>query len=171
MRLGRGSVYLKGLQAAGLARRKLRSDLKINKQVVRGETTYMVKPPDRDLYLRYPEFAWEVLSLYDGTRTDHEVLEELKRREPEAEVSIEDVEGFAAEVDPALWERSLAESHLALIEKVRTERQQRASDSSVFYMYFSAWDPNRFFDRVVTYLRWIWTPGFVAASADRKSVV
>jgi putative peptide zinc metalloprotease protein len=162
MRLGRTSLRLSGLLASGLRRRKLRQDLKVNRQVIEGEATYVVKIPDPDQYLRCPETGWQVLSLFDGTRTDREVWEELKRQD--LDLPFAEVEDFADGCDPILWERTLTEKNLALLEKIRGERQERASDQSVFYMYFSAWDPDAFFNRVIPWLRWIWTRKFVCAS-------
>ena len=162
MRLGRTSFRLSGRLASGLRRRKLRLDLKVSRQVIEGETTYVVKIPDPDQYLRCPESAWQLLSLFDGTRTEREVWEELKRLD--FDVPFAEVEDFADGCDPNLWERTLTEKNLALLERIRGERQERASDQSVFYMYFSAWDPDPFFNRVIPWLRWIWTRRFFWAS-------
>lgn len=162
MRIGQTSLRLTGLLAAGLRRRKLRSDLKVSRQVVGGETSYVVKIPETGTFLRFDEFEWQVLETFDGTRTNRDVWEELHRADEEAEISLEELEEFADSVSPALWEKTSAEKNLALLEKLRAERAERASGQNLFYMYFSAWDPNDFFDRVIPYLRWIWTPYFFA---------
>ncbi|MEE8201317.1 MAG: efflux RND transporter periplasmic adaptor subunit [Candidatus Acidoferrales bacterium] len=164
MHIGRTSLRLTSLLASGRRRRKLRTDLKVNRQVIAGEATYVIKVPQTSIYLRLPELEWEILNLFDGTRTDREVWEDLQRREPELEMSLPEVEDYADTCDPNLWERTLTERNLALLEKIRSERQERASEQSIFYMYFSAWDPNNFFARVNPYLRWIYTPHFVFAS-------
>lgn len=164
MRIGRPSFQLTGVLASGRRRRKLRSDLKVSRQVVSGETTYVVKIPDTGEFVRAPEVAWNLLTLFDGTRTDREVAEELQQREPELEWTLAEVQDFADSCSPDLWEKTLTEKNLALLEKIRGERQERASDQSIFYMYFSAWDPNDFFDRIHPYLRWMWTRAFVLAS-------
>ena len=164
MHLGRTSLRVAGLLAAGRGRHALRSDLAAKAQVIGGETTYIVKIPEKNLYLRYPELAWNILSFFDGTRTDREVWEGLRRYDPSFEVDYPAFQDFVAEVDPNLWAKTLAEKNLALLEKIRGERQERASDQNLFYWYFSAWDPDAFFNRVIPYLRWIWTRWFFVFS-------
>ena len=157
MRFGRTSLHSKGLMAPGRRRRKLRSDMRVSEQVVAGEKTFMVKVDDH-VYLRFPELAWSVLQTFDGTRTESEVLEVLRETDPDLELSLEELEEFIEGTDPGVWEKTGAARNLAVLEKIRKERSERASDASLFYMYFSAWDPNAFFDRVLPYLRWLWTP-------------
>lgn len=164
MRFGRASFHLTGVLASGRRQRKLRTDLKVSRQVIAGEATYVIKIPDTGEFVRAPEVAWNLLAVFDGTRTDREVCEELRRREPELEMTLAEVQDFADSCSPDLWEKTLAEKNLALLEKIRGERQERASDRSIFYMYFSAWDPNNFFDRIHPYLRWMWRREFVLAS-------
>ncbi len=164
MRLGRTDLRLAGLPALGRRRRKLRTDLKISQQVVSGETTYVIKIPDTAEFLRAPELAWALLTVFDGSRTDAEALEELQRREPDMQLTLAELQDFADSSNPALWEKTLAERNLAFLEKIRGERRERASDQNIFYMYFSAWDPDHFFSRVIPYLRWIWSRPFVIAS-------
>ncbi|MFQ5694629.1 MAG: efflux RND transporter periplasmic adaptor subunit [Terriglobia bacterium] len=164
MHLGRTSFRLTSLLASGRRRRKLRTDLKVSRQVVADEATYVIKIPDPDIYLRLTELEWEALTLFDGTRTDREVWEDLQRREPDLEMTLQEVEDFADSSHPNLWEKTLTEKNLALLEKIRNERRERASEQSFFYLYFSAWDPNNFFNDVMPYLRWIYTRTFVFVS-------
>lgn len=160
MRIGATSFRLTGLLASSRRRRQLRSDLRVSRQVIAAEVTYVIKIPETGAYLRLPELEWKVLTMFDGRRTDQEVWEGLAETEPDLELSPEELADFADSSDPGLWEKTLAEKNLALLEKIRGERRERAGEQNIFYMYFSAWDPTRFFDAVLPYLRWIWTPGF-----------
>lgn len=161
MHLGGSNVKVVGLLASGRRRRKLRTDLKVSQQVIAGEVTYVVKIPDTGEYLRLPDFEWETLSLFDGQRTDKEVWEELHSRHEDLEMTVTELEDYADNTDPNVWEKTLTEKNLVLLEKMRTERSERSSDESIFYMYFSAWDPDKFFNRVIPYLRWIWSWPFL----------
>lgn len=161
MHLGGSNVKVVGLLASGRRRRKLRTDLKVSQQVIAGDVTYVVKIPDTGEYLRLPEFEWETLSLFDGQRTDKEVWEELHRRHEDLEMTVTELEDYADNTDPNVWERTLTEKNLVLLEKMRTERSERSSDESIFYMYFSAWDPDKFFNRIIPHLRWIWSWPFL----------
>ena len=42
-----------------------------------------------------------------------------------------------------MWERSVGEKNLAVLERIRDERKGRVDQSSVLYMSFKAWDPNK----------------------------
>jgi putative peptide zinc metalloprotease protein len=164
LRFGETSLRVTGVLASGLQRRKLRSDLKVSHQVIGGEATYVVKIPETGDFLRLAELEWQVISAFNGERTNREVAEYLTAQDPELELTPAEVEDFLDSTNPALWEKSLAEKNLAVLEKIRGERQERAGESSIFYLYFSAWDPNNFFNRVVPYLRWIWTRSFLLIS-------
>ncbi|MGH9804218.1 MAG: biotin/lipoyl-binding protein, partial [Candidatus Acidiferrales bacterium] len=157
MHLGGSNVKVVGLLASGRRRRKLRTDLRVSQQVIAGDVTYVVKIPETGEYLRLPEFEWETLCLFDGSRTDKEVWEELHRRHDDLEMTVTELEDYADNTDPNVWEKTLTEKNLALLEKMRTERSERSGDENIFYMYFSAWDPDKFFNRVIPYLRWIWS--------------
>lgn len=165
MHIGETSLRVTSLLAAGLRRPKFRTDLKACRQVVLGEVSYVIKVPESDSYYRFDEFEWETLSLFDGTRTFKEAWEELKRRNPDTDTTLADVEDFVSGVDPQLWEKTLTEKNLALLEKIRSERKERSeAGGSMFYLSFSAWNPDEFFNRIHPYLRWFWTPGFFVAS-------
>ena len=165
MHLGRTSFRLTSRLAAGRRRRKLRDGLKVSRQVVGGQTSYVVNVPESGVYLRYTALMWGILSGFDGTRTDREVWDELRQAMPELQLTLAELEDLVEGAEASLWERTVTDRNLALLEKIRGDRRQRARQSqSIFHLSFAAWDPDRFFCRVLPYLRWIWTRGFVAAS-------
>jgi len=71
---------------------------------------------------------------------------------------------FIDGMDPNMWERSVGERNLAILEKIRDERSQRVNRASILYIYFSAWDPDKVLERIHPYLRWMYTRGFVLFS-------
>ena len=71
---------------------------------------------------------------------------------------------FLDSTDPNLWERSVGEKNLAVLERIRDERKSRINQSSLLYIYFKAWNPNRTLARMEPYMRWLYTPGFVIFS-------
>jgi len=164
MHIGETSVRLTSLLAAGLRRPKFRTDLIVSRQVVLGEVSYVLKIPETDSYYRFQDIEYETLTLFDGRRTFREVWEELRRRYPETHTTLTDVEDFASGADPDLWEKTLTEKNLALLEKIRSERRERAERSSLFYLSFSAFNPDAFFTKIHPYLRWVWSPGFFWAT-------
>ncbi len=164
MRFGPTSLQLPSVLAKGLNRPKLRSDLRISEQHVAGETSYVVKIVDTSTYNRYGAFEMELLRLFDGTRTPAEVATDLTALHPETPVQESDILEFLDSTDANLWERSVGEKNLAVLERIRDERKSRINQSSLLYIYFKAWNPNRTLTRMEPYLRWLYTPGFVLFS-------
>jgi putative peptide zinc metalloprotease protein len=164
MRFGPTSLQLPSVLAKGLHRPKLRSDLRISEQQVAGETSYVVKIVDTLTYNRYGSFEYELLTLFDGTRTPAEVAVDLTALHPDMPVQESDILEFLDSTDANLWERSVGEKNLAVLERIRDERKSRINQSSLLYIYFKAWNPNRTLTRMEPYLRWLYTPGFVLFS-------
>jgi putative peptide zinc metalloprotease protein len=164
MRFGPTSLNLPSVLAKGLHRPKLRSDLRISEQHIAGETTFIVKIVDTSSYNRYGSFEYELLTLFDGTRTPAEVAADLSALHPDNPIQENDVLEFLDSTDPNLWERSLGEKNLAVLERIRDERKSRINQSSLLYIYFKAWNPNRTLARMDPYLSWMYTPGFVIFS-------
>ncbi len=164
MRFGPTSLQVSSVLAKGLRRPKLRSDVRISEQTVNGETSYVIKNHETNSYNRYGATEYELLRLCDGTRTPLEISEELTKRHPDSPLDEAEVLEFLDSIEPALWERSLGEKNLAVLERIRDERKGRVDQSSVLYMSFKAWDPNNTLAKLDPYLSWLFTPGFVAFS-------
>lgn len=164
MRFGPTSVHLTSVLARSLRRPKLRPDLRVSKQLVAGEESYVVKIPETDSYSRYGPLEFDVLQACDGTRTAAEIAAFTGERHPDAALSEEEVIEFLDGMDPNIWERSVGERNLAILEKIRDERSQRVNRASILYAYFSAWDPDQVLEKIHPYLRWMFTRGFVVFS-------
>ena len=164
MHIGETSLRVTSLLAAGLRRPKLRTDLRVSRQVVLGEVTYVIKVLDTDTYYRFEGFEWETLCLFDGTRTYRAAWDELRRRDPGTEITLAELEDFVSTAGARLWEKSITEKNLALLEKIRSERKERGERSSIFYLSFSAFNPDPFFRWIHPYIRWLWTREFVIVS-------
>jgi putative peptide zinc metalloprotease protein len=164
MRFGPTSIKVSSVLAKGLRRPKLRSDLRISEQTVAGEKSYVIKVEDTSSYNRYGESEYELLTLCDGTRTPAEVAQALNELHPDEPLDEAEVLEFLDGIEPAMWERSVGEVNLAVLERVRDERKGRVDQSSVLYISFKAWDPNKTLAKIDRYLGWLFTPGFVAFS-------
>jgi len=164
MRLGPTTLKAQGAVARALRRPKLRKDLQISEQVVRGETSFVVKVPHLFKYARYGPLEFSVLKNADGTRTTAEIAAAVNAEAGEEMLGEADVADFLESTDVDLWEEGAGKKNLAILEKIREERRERVNTASVLYIHFSAWNPNRLLDRIMPYLRWMYTPGFVAFS-------
>lgn len=164
MRFGPTSLRLTGALAKGLRRPKLRTDLRVSEQTIGGQTTYMIKVPETDSFVRFGSYEYELLKLCDGTRTSAEVAATMAESHPEKPVDEAEVTEWLDAIDPSLWERSLGEKNLAVLEKIREERKNRVDTSSLVYIRFAAWDPNRVLERLYPYLRWFYSRAFIVCS-------
>ncbi|MBI4466592.1 MAG: HlyD family efflux transporter periplasmic adaptor subunit [Acidobacteria bacterium] len=164
MRFGPTSLRLTSVLAKGLRRPKLREDLKVGEQILAEQISYVIKIPETESYARYGPLEYEILTLCDGTRTAADIAAAMNERHPDQLLSEEEVLEFLDGMDPGTWERSLGEKNLAILEKIRDERKKRVERSSLLYIYFSAWDPDKVLERIHPYLRWLFTREFVIFS-------
>jgi putative peptide zinc metalloprotease protein len=165
MRFGPTSIQLSSVLAKGLRRPELRSDLRISEQTVAGEKSYVIKNHETNSYNRYGEVEYQVLMLCDGTRTAAEISEALSAKGPDSAIAESEVLEFLDSIEPAMWERSLGDKNLAVLERIRDERKGRVDQSSMLYIGFKAWDPNKTLTLLDKYLGWVFTPGFVIFSS------
>jgi putative peptide zinc metalloprotease protein len=164
MRFGPTSLQVSSVLSKGLRRPKLRGDLRISEQTVAGEKSYVVKNRETNSYNRYGASEYELLTLCDGTRTPAEIAQKMTLRDPEAPLDEAEVLEFLDSIDAAMWERSLGERNLAVLERIRDERKSRIDQSSVLYISFKAWDPDKTLAWIDPYLSWMFTRGFVVFS-------
>jgi len=175
-RPGRFLAARSGGTAAALAERHgvagdrpaLRKDLVIRRVVQLGEGTWVVKNPETIKYYNFGESEWGLIQLFDGTRTRTEILEEYRRQFPKETIELQlilDFEEMLRKVE--LIEQGVAERNLALLATAKTARQRAAEEKAegrnIFFIPFHVLDPDRFLNRTVRYVRWIWTPPVVAA--------
>jgi len=159
--------------AALAARRSGKSDrpqlgtrLVVRRIVRMGEVQWVVKNPERDAYYTFSDAEWGAIELFDGTRTPSEMAEEYNRRHPGSAVDA----AFILEYQEMLrgiqlLQQSSAERSLELLAHTRAARKRAADAKSEgfnpFFIQFKVLDPNRFLDRTVKYVRWIWSPPVV----------
>ncbi|HXN72834.1 MAG TPA: efflux RND transporter periplasmic adaptor subunit [Candidatus Acidoferrales bacterium] len=164
MRFGPTSLQVSSVLAKGLKRPKLRTDLRISEQTVAGEISYVVKNRETNSYNRYGATEYQLLSLCDGTHTAAEIAVAMSEKDPDLKTSEADVLDFLESVEPTMWERSIGEKNLAVLERIRDERKGRIDQSSVLYISFKAWDPDKTLTKLDRYLGWMFTKGFVIFS-------
>lgn len=157
--------------AKGLHCPKLRSDLRISKQNIAGETSYVIKIEETSSYHRYGEYEYELLRACDGTRTPAELASYMSERRPEQPLGESEVLDFIDGMEPEVWERSVGEKNLAILERLRDERKGRLDQSNLLYITFKAWDPDKTLARIDPWFGWMFTRGFVVFSVALFVVV
>ena len=164
----------RGGAAAALAARhgtagdrpSLRPDLVIRRVVQMGEVTWVVKDPVKIKYYNFSESEWGLIQLFDGSRTRTEILEQYAAQFPREEIPrslVLDFEEMLRKIE--LIEQGVAEKNLALLASAKTARQRAADEKAegrnIFFIPFHVLDPDRFLNRTVRLVRWIWTPPIV----------
>ncbi len=144
----------------------LRKDLRVRRQVQMGDVNFIVKNPEAHKYYMFREAEWDLIHLFDGTRTRQQILDDYNRgvRHP---ISINLVLSYEESLRKmGLLEQSVIEANLALLDKGTNFKRRKAEEKSegfnIFFIMFHLVDPDRFLTRTVKYVRWIWTPPVVA---------
>lgn len=133
----------------------LRSDLILSRQTAGEEAVLVVKDPVASRYFRFGAAEDFILAQLDGATPPEEVHRRVREK-------------FGDALPPATLDRFL--ERLGALGLLRTGAAPVAATTSrvrgdVFYLRFKLFDPDRFFDRVLPWVRWLFTPQFVALSA------
>jgi putative peptide zinc metalloprotease protein len=162
--LGSKRKQFTSIQAKGLRRLKLRSDLHVSEQVVSGKPSYVIKLPGESSYFRFGALEYEILSLCDGSRTPLELAAEMSQRHPRIALNETYVIDFLDTVESPIWERTRSERHLAFLARIREQRKLQIDHSSLLNIRFKPWNPDKFLSIVNRYCGWVFTSSFVLAS-------
>jgi putative peptide zinc metalloprotease protein len=165
-----GVAALAAREVRAAERPALRPDLLIRKLVQLGEVNWAVRSPETNKIHMFDEATWELVKLYDGTRTRAAIRDDYNRRFPGGEgiplQHVLDLEESLRGIK--LLVVSSRERSLDLLQGLQTARRRIADKNAEgvnpMYMTFHAVDPDRFLHRTQKYVRWLWTPPAVAFS-------
>lgn len=144
----------------------LRADLRVRRQVQMGDVNWIVKNPETIKYFMFRNDEWQLIRLFDGSRTRQQILEDYNRRvrNPIPMNLVLSYEDSLRRMQ--LLEQSVVEKNLALLDMSshfkRKKAEQKSEGFNIFFIMFHLIDPDRFLTRTVKYVRWIWTPPVVA---------
>jgi putative peptide zinc metalloprotease protein len=149
-------------------RPRLRPDLILVEQTYRGEQSFIVKDPTTHKYFRFRPVEIAVMRSLDGERTVAEAAAALL--DQGLKVSAAAVDRFAEKLKAmGLCERTLRESSVLLMERLRAQRRARLRTGpfkgDILRLRWSMGDPDKFMDRTMPYVRFCFTRGFLLASA------
>ena len=112
-----------------------------------GEPFIGVMHRGRASYFRLPPSHWQLAQLFDGVRS-YEEIAALYGEQTQIAVSAGYLRDFVQNFEDAgLWYKTPQEKNLALNEKLRAQRERRATRKSkvnLAHISFSAWDPDRY---------------------------
>jgi putative peptide zinc metalloprotease protein len=109
---------------------------------------------------------WKLVQLFDGKRSYEEIAETFLEQEG-LEYSPDDIREFAATLDASgFWYKTPQEENIALTQKLAEHRGGHAKKTSRFgdisHIQFSAWDPDKFFDKIHPKLTFFYSRWFTA---------
>jgi putative peptide zinc metalloprotease protein len=145
----------------------LRAEISIIEQVYRGETSFVVKDPTAQKYLRFGAAEVRVLRAFDGEHTPAEIAADLA--EHGMRVSEQVVESFARTMANAgFLERALEERTTLQMERLRAERHTRRRPAlfrgELLRMRWSFGDPDAMLARSLPWVEWMFSRTFVLVS-------
>ncbi|GIW81813.1 MAG: hemolysin D [Gemmatales bacterium] len=158
--------------ALGLDRRKhlklrMRPDLVVTTQRYEGKTWYIVKDPISMRYWRYSEQEHFLIELLDGRTTLEEARREYERRFRPHRLSLEDIETFGYQLLKAgLAYYDSPEFGKRLFEQGKKCRRREILEkfTNILYIRIPILDPDKLLERMVPWLRWVFTRWFMALS-------
>jgi putative peptide zinc metalloprotease protein len=138
---------------------KLREDLIIRRRVFGDDVRYVVKDPLTREFFTIDEVSHTLLTLCDGRRDLHEISEAASRFFPPPGVDPITVLNFCESYRPFHFFEDAWQRNTLLIARRRTSRMRRLRQTlaNPLEIHLPAWDPDRFFDRIVHPLRFLFT--------------
>lgn len=148
---------------------RLKPEIVVRQQTHKSEVHYIVKDPTSQSYYKFDPSEWEIISLFDGTRTMDQMVDEYNRRHPNDAIDDESLESYKQSLkNMELLDVSSGEKNLMLMEKIRDQRKERAAGqskwSNLMEVTFSAWDPDEWMNKFTPHFRFLWTKTFLAIS-------
>src|SRR5262245_14771281 len=148
-------------------RPRLRPDLVLVEQTYRGEQSFIVKDPSTRKYFRFRPAEVTVMRALDGQRSAGEVAAALL--DQGLKVSTAAVSKFAEKLKSmGLCERTLRESSVLLMERLRAQRHARLRSGrfqgNILRLRYSFGDPDQLMNRTMPFLRFFFTRGFLITS-------
>src|SRR5256712_1041730 len=143
---------------------KFRPDLKVIRQVQRGEVSFIVKDPVALKYYRFGTLEVSLFKFLDGIR-DHAQVAQALSAETGITLDGSMVASFVEELKKKeLIERSGTEKSLLLLERLRKQRKLKAETGAegrdTLYMRFPFYDPDNLYNKIIKHISFLWSRKF-----------
>lgn len=146
----------------------LRSDVVVRRLAQKDEVYFVVKDPLIQSYYKFSPDEWNVIALFDGTKTAQQIADEYNRLHPADYIDEELVLGHRQALkEMDLLNLPAIEKSLQFMERMKEQRKNMAEKSkfkNLFEMTFSAWDPDESFNKIIPYIRFLYTKTFFVIS-------
>jgi putative peptide zinc metalloprotease protein len=147
------------------ARPRLKPGVVYRRLATREEDYVIVKDGATQKFFKFEPWEDDLLALIDGSRTPEEIAREFSAKNPQRPLTEAFVQDYLEALKGLdLLERGERERHLVMMDKLKTMRKRRFYDaerSTIFQVHIPLFDPNAIMDRVIPWIRWVWSPWFV----------
>src|SRR5262252_8144797 len=163
---------MKAPNASEVERRKkvrirIRGDLDIAPQKYEGRTYYVVKDPVSLRYYRFKEQEHFLIRMMDGAVTLDDAQKAYEKRFRPERLTLEDLEHFAQQLLTAgLAHNESPQAGKQLFDRRKKRRRSEWMQAltNILYIKIPVYDPDKLLDRMLPYLRWIFTTWFMLVS-------
>jgi putative peptide zinc metalloprotease protein len=133
-------------------------------QVEGGQRVVVAIIEGKSWLYEFSPVEWKLVQLFDGKRSYEEIADLFLEQEG-VQYSPDDLREFAAALDAnGFWYKTPQEENIALTQKLAEQRGGHAKKKSRFgdvsHIQFSAWDPDKFFDKIHPKLTFFYTRWF-----------
>ena len=145
---------------------RVRPDLIVRRMGTTEQPYVVVKDPIDGRMFQLEAWEDDILPLLDGSRSLEELTADFAERRPDKGLELQDIVDYIESLRlTGLLERSEQETHLVMMDKLKTLRRRRIGKAevvSVFQIQFKMLDPDAAMNRVMPWIRWWWSPPCVA---------
>jgi putative peptide zinc metalloprotease protein len=151
-------------RAVALERPRLDPGFTFKEHFEDGERVIRVYIPSVGAMFKFPPQNWELIQLFDGTRTCEKVAE-IYSQQAGRPYTVEAIREFANVLEAAeFWYKTPQEKNILLMQKSAEERrkvfQPKSRYGDLSEILFPAVNPDRFLTSLVKYTDFIYTPWF-----------
>ena len=138
---------------------KFREDLIVSRQEFEKTTFYVIKDPITRKFFRIKEFEYFITSKLDGKTSPEQVVQSFQDRF-QIQLPLETLDKFIRQMDSL----GFLESEASERELARLQYQKQTLWSKLLFIKLKGFDPDRFLNRTIKPLRFVFTPLFLVLS-------
>lgn len=138
---------------------KIREELITSRQVFENKTYYVIKDPITQRFFRVGEPEYFIIRNLDGKTSKEKIIEKL-HHELNVKVSPETLDKFIERLEKAgFLEGEISQRELSKFQ-YHPQKKRKSVFRRIFFLKVKAFDPDRFLDRLLNKVKFLFTPGF-----------
>ena len=140
---------------------RARADLSSKRTYYLGRSYWIVKDPVGMKYFRFQDEEYFILKNLDGTKSLETIKEEFEAEFPPQKITLEEIQSFVGQLHQSnLIVANVPDQGHELLKRRKKRRRQEilGACSNILAIRFKGVDPNRFFDKLLPWVRWMFHP-------------